>query len=486
MEIECIGDIDLKDPNAQHRLLFECALDIILLVDWAGDILDANYAAIKAYGYSKDELLRLNARDLRIPGERSFTTEQLKKAYTQGQTFETVHKRKDGNTFPVEVSAQGVIINDKRMLIAVVRDITKRREYEKTIARLAAIVESSDDAIIGMTGDGVITEWNHGANKLYGYTAKEAVGRPISILIPKGREWELPHIIQTIKNGGHIEHFDTLRLRKDGTTVAVSMTASPVRGPRGELLGISWTARDISRRKKVEEDLAEARETAEIYLDLISHDINNLNQTAMGYLELALEAKYLDEAKELIKKPLEALESSSKLIGSVGKLKQTREGALKYQSIDLCNILKDVVEQYSRLSGEGVSISFKPLDKSHVIANDLIRDVFSNLISNAVKHSEGIRPLTIDVSVEPAREDGRKYYRVVVEDNGPGVPDELKPRLFTRFRRGKTKASGKGMGLFLVNTLVKDFHGRVWAEDRVRGDHTQGARFVVLLPAADK
>jgi PAS domain S-box-containing protein len=486
MEIECIGDINLRDVNAQYRLLFECALDIIFISDLNGNILDVNHAGIRSYGYTRDQLLSMNVRDLRIPSERGLATKQLNEAYTKGNTYETVHQRKDGSTFHVEISARGIIVDKEKLLINIVRDITKRKENEKYLARIAAIVESSDDAIIGMTVDGVITEWNHGAVGLYGYTAKEMLGQSVSILIPKDRAGELSHILETIKNGGRIIHFDTVRLRKDMTSVLVSLTASPIKGRSGEVLGISWTARDITERKKVEEELEEAKENVELYLDLMSHDINNYNQTAMGYLELAFEAKTLNEAKELMKKPFEALENSSKLIENVSKLKQVKTKSLKYHAIDLCDVFKGLVQEYTHISGKDVVINFKPYDGCFVVANNLVRDVFSNLISNSIKHSDDVRPLIINISIEPFEENGRKCYKAMVEDNGPGIPDELKGKIFRKFQRGKTRASGKGLGLFLVNTLVTDFGGKVWVEDRVQGDYTKGARFVVTLPVVEK
>jgi PAS domain S-box-containing protein len=336
-----------------------------------------------------------------------------------------------------------------------------------------------------MTPDGIITEWNHGAERLYGYTDKEVIGKSIGIVIPKDREGELSLILNTIKNGGHVDHYDTVRLRKDGNTVFVSMTASPIKGPDGELLGISWTARDITERKKTEEELAEAKEIAELYLDLMSHDINNVNQAALGYMELAIDAKTLEQAKELMKNSYEALENSSKLIENVSKIKKIKTRSLKYHAIDLCDIIKSLKEQYSHLSGSDVAINLKQEGGCHVVANDLIRDVFSNLITNAIKHSDGVRPLMINISVEPVKENGQQYYRITVEDNGPGIPDELKGKLFEKFKRGRTKASGKGLGLFLVKSFVKDFNGKIWVEDRVQGDHTKGARFVVMLPAVE-
>jgi signal transduction histidine kinase len=120
-----------------------------------------------------------------------------------------------------------------------------------------------------------------------------------------------------------------------------------------------------------------------------------------------------------------------------------------------------------------------------VEANELLKDAFVNLIANAVKHSDEEKPLTVNVKAEPVKENGKKYYRCTVEDDGPGIPDGLKSKLFHRFQRGTTKAHGKGLGLYLVRTLVEGYHGKVWVEDRVTGDHTKGARFVIMLPAID-
>jgi signal transduction histidine kinase len=117
------------------------------------------------------------------------------------------------------------------------------------------------------------------------------------------------------------------------------------------------------------------------------------------------------------------------------------------------------------------------------MATELLQDVFSNLISNAIKHSAG--DITIDIDMRKTRYDGIEYCTVSVSDNGPGIPDEKKKALFTRFMRGTTKAKGTGLGLYLVKSLVETFKGYVWAEDRVSGDHTKGSKFVAMLPLVE-
>lgn len=250
--------------------------------------------------------------------------------------------------------------------------------------------------------------------------------------------------------------------------------------------GIVVTHIDITSRVMAERSAEDAKKRNEIYVDLMSHDINNMNQVAMGYLELALSLQNFEEAKGLISKSMESLARSSRLIDTVRKIQKIRSKSLKEYEVDICNILQDLRKQYASVPGRHITINFMPISGCHVVANELILDVFSNLISNAIKHSDQNKPLDINMSVTKVMENGREYNKVSVEDNGSGIPDEIKAKLFTRFQRGQTKANGQGLGLYLVKTLVDDFHGKVWVEDRVPGDHTKGTRFVVMLSAAEK
>ncbi len=251
-----------------------------------------------------------------------------------------------------------------------------------------------------------------------------------------------------------------------------------------KLQGIVVTHIDITARVMAEIAVEEAKKQSELYLDLMSHDINNLNQAALGYLELAMETSSPEESKRMMSKPIESLEDSSKLIDNVRTLKKVTSGTLNAQEIDLCHVLQKLREQYASVQGRLVTINFKHILGCRVIANELIMDVFSNLISNAIKHSDAGKPLDIDIDVVVINDEGREYDRVTIEDNGPGIPDTLKEKLFTRFQRGSTHANGTGLGLYLVKMLVEKFHGQVWVEDRVPGDYTKGTRFVVMLPAA--
>ncbi len=273
---------------------------------------------------------------------------------------------------------------------------------------------------------------------------------------------------------------------KDGSKSYWFNIKFPLRDASGNMY-VGGIGVDITRQKQTEEALKEAKDRNELYVDLMGHDINNINQVAMGYLELAADALSLDNGdKELIEKPLEALRSSVRLIENVQKLKKLDGGGLRAEAIDLNKVLLEMKTQYTESNGKNVVINYEPEPYCRVMANGLLNDVFSNLIINSIKHSDPQQPLTINIGLEQVTEKETKYYKVIVEDDGPGIPDNLKNRLFIRFQRGQTKAIGKGLGLYLVHTLVNDFHGKIWVEDRMQGDHTKGARFVIMLPAVEK
>jgi signal transduction histidine kinase len=274
--------------------------------------------------------------------------------------------------------------------------------------------------------------------------------------------------------------YETENMARDGTRFPIEVAANYVKYGDQELM--CGYARDITERKRAESELRAAKAQAELYLDLMSHDINNMNQVSLGFLELAMDTLNLDEeGRAIISKSMGALENSSRLIDKVRKLQKARSGELSAQEIDLGRILGDVCSYYRRMHAGNAAINYEPAIDYMVIANELLYDVFSNIVDNAIKHAKD-RPV-IDIRLEEVDECDGSFYKVVIEDNGGGVPDEHKSRIFDRFHRGNTKVMGKGLGLYLAKTLVEGYNGRIWVEDRVPGDHTKGSKFIVLLPA---
>jgi PAS domain S-box-containing protein len=281
---------------------------------------------------------------------------------------------------------------------------------------------------------------------------------------------------------GECAPFEKEYFRKDGTRLPVLVGKRLL--SRDPLTWASF-AMDLTARRNAEQGLKRAREQAELYLDVMGHDINNLNQIALGYLELAGETAGLsEEGRMFMDKSVETLKRSSRLIDNVKKLQKARNGNAVPVMIDVAYTVREVSKAYCTPGKVEVHTNVRDRDRFYVKADDLLPEVFSNLVDNAIKHSLSQKPC-VAVIVNRIGRSGRSYYKIDVEDDGPGIPDELKEVIFNRHLRSSKYSKGSGIGLFLVKTLVRSYGGQVWVEDREPGDRSKGARFVVLLPAAE-
>jgi len=252
-----------------------------------------------------------------------------------------------------------------------------------------------------------------------------------------------------------------------------------------ELLDANKALREeVAWRMKIEQELLESKSQAELYLDLMGHDISNINQIAMGFLELSIESTALDEeTRILISKPLEVLNNSSRLIDNVRKLQKVMAGNIPKKIIDLGQVLLNVKDMHSDIPGRDITINYTPIEGCMVNADEFLTDVFANILNNSIKHSQGAVVINITAVKNSCGEDRRVYHKVMIEDNGPGIPDEQKKNLFANIKKNERRAIRRGLGLRLAKTLVNGYQGRLWVEDRVPGEHGKGARFVVELPA---
>jgi signal transduction histidine kinase len=242
--------------------------------------------------------------------------------------------------------------------------------------------------------------------------------------------------------------------------------------------------RNQVKRIESEAALKAAKAQAELYLDLMGHDINNMHQVALGYLELARDLPPGEDQVRFLDKPVEVLQRSTQLIQNVRKLQKLKDGVFRTQEVDVCDVLMDVQREFGAVPHKAITLNMNECERCLVQANELLHDVFANLVSNAIKHTGDRADIVIDLDIIMDR--GARYCRVMVEDDGPGIPDDFKERIFNRMLRGTTKAKGMGLGLYLVKSLVDSYGGRIWVEDRIQGDHMKGARFVVILPSAGK
>ncbi len=251
-----LGEEALRDSVDRYRTLFEYAPDGILIADAASRYLDANPSICRMLGYSREELVRLHPSDIVDPSETARIGEALR-VFTSTPEYrrEWKFRRRDAKQFDVEVIATKMPDGN---VMAMIRDITARKQAEAAAAQLAAIITSSDDAVVGKTLEGVVTSWNAGAEQVFGYSAEEMMGRPITRLIPDERLHEEAEILGRVRRGESVRHLDTVRVRKDGRRIDVSITTSAIKDARGNVIGASKIARDITEAKRTYDALRQS------------------------------------------------------------------------------------------------------------------------------------------------------------------------------------------------------------------------------------
>jgi PAS domain S-box-containing protein len=349
------------------------------------------------------------------------------------------------------------------------------------LERFKTLLDQSNDAIFLLqVPGGRFVEVNESACKQMGYDHQEFSNMSIYDIAPEASR-QIDELFSGKKGSLMLS---AILQTKGGTLIPYEINMRIVDfGGKSYAVAV---ARDITERKRAEDALKEAKARSELYVDLMGHDINNIDQSALGYLELAkdlLDTKgRLDKSDEmLILTPIENLKASSALIDNVRKLQKEKSGDYQKKPMPLDMVIGEVIGRFRHVPGREVSITFTNRCSCVVMANDLLGDVFTNLIGNSIKHSSG--PLDVRVIVECAHVQDQRFCRISVEDNGPGIPDSRKLAIFQRVPGEKGKYAGKGLGLILVKTLIDDYHGRIWVEDRVKGDSGKGSRFIVQLPA---
>jgi PAS domain S-box-containing protein len=379
----------------------------------------------------------------------------------------------------------------------VVRDLNEIRQAEEAPLRLAAIVESSDDAIIGKDLQGIITDWNAGARRIFGYTAEEMIGRSVTLLIPPERLDEEALILSKLRCGERLEHFETVRIRKDGKRIDVSLTTSPIKDPQGRIIGASKIARDITERKMTDAVLKDSEERYRLlsqslrdadlrkdeFLAMLAHELRNPLATVLFAVEAlrlfpADDPAFIDSRRIIT----ERVQHISHLLDDLLDVSRITRGKIQLRKavLNLNTVISKVVEQIrprvlERSQELTVSLIGQPLQ----VEADPTRmeQVFSNLLSNAVKYTS--RGGKIWVSNSRISDE----VEVIVKDSGVGIASDLLPRIFDPFVQGQQaldrSQGGLGIGLTLVKSLV-EMHGGTVAV--CSGGPGKGAEFRVRLP----
>ena len=371
---------------------------------------------------------------------------------------------------------------------ALVQATLARRETERADdqrLQLAAIVESSADAIIASSLDGVIGSWNRAAEQLFGYAAGEVVGQPVSILLPPGVEGEERGLIERLSRGESAAPFETKRRRKDGTMVDVSVTLSAIRGSGDDLVGVSLAARDISDRRRAEAAVLRARDLAEAanreleaFSYSVAHDLRAPLRGINGFSQALLEdhvAALDDEGKDYLRRVRDSADEMGRLIDGLLSLARLSRIDVRTSRIDLSELARAAVAR---------AREFEPDRSVEATIEDGLTDrgdgtllgvVIANLVTNAWKFTRNQPRARVEFG--SSQRDGRTVY--FVRDNGAGFDMAYAAKLFGVFQRlhKQSEFEGTGVGLATVQRIVRRHGGRVWAEGKV-GD---GACFYFTL-----
>lgn len=347
---------------------------------------------------------------------------------------------------------------------------------------LSAIVSSSDDAIVSKDLNGIVTSWNSAAERIFGYAAEEMIGKSITTIIPPELQNDETRILQTIARGERIEHFETVRLKKSGERIEVSLTVSPVKDGSGRIVGAAKIAREITQRKKAERALHTAEKLASVgrLAATVAHEINNPLEALTNLIYLARQSSDQPDVREYLAGAEEELGRVSQLTRqTLGFYRQTT-GASPIRVGSMVIALLSVFASRTRNKGIEIDPEIKGDPEIHAVPGE-IRQLLANLLSNGIDAVDGGGRIRIRVS--PATEwngHRREGVRVTVADNGPGISQEVRSQLFEPFFTTK-KEVGTGLGLWVCSSIVGKHRGTI----RVKSSTAQGkswTAFSVFLP----
>lgn len=487
---------ELYATNLRFGGVVQISEDAIISVDDQQRITLFNPGAEKIFGFSRDEIIG-QPLDLLIPkrfrnvhrGQVHGFANSPDTLRAMGQRNTIYGLRKDGNEFPAEASISKYEAGGEKVMTVRLRDVSEKQVAERGLRELAAIVRWSDDAIVGESLEGLITSWNAGAERIYGYSAEEVIGRPASILLPPERKVEVSRNIDRARTGEGFRE-DTSRIAKDGQVINVSLTVSPIRDANSEVVGVSTSARDISERKKLEEQLRQSQKMEAIgrLAGGIAHDFNNLLSIIVGYtyvLQTSLPDD--DSLRGSAQQVMHAAEKASSLTRQL--LAFSRRQVMQAEVLDVNDILASMERLLPRLIGEDVDLRVaKAPDVPHVKADpSQIEQVLMNLVVNARDAMPNGGKLTIetaDVSFDPQQavhhgvKPGR-YVMLAVSDTGVGMDAQTRAHIFEPFFTTKEPGRGTGLGLATVYGIVTQSNGHVWVYSEVG----RGTTFKIYFPA---
>ena len=344
--------------------------------------------------------------------------------------------------------------------------------------RFKILFEESLDAVFIINRQGIIMDLNSAGCELLGYSPEEIIGQNVESTWV--RKEDQTRLLKALGSSDRIRDFEIALKKKDDSKLICLVTTFVRKSSSGEVLGYQGILRDVTKSRELELSLKAEYERAEFYNDLMSHDINNFNQGAMSNLELLLLSGELSgKSQRYVKNALDQITGSANLISNLRKLQAIKSGEIVAQTVDVSELLEDaILSSRALFPGKDVEIKVAcETDDTVVIGSRLLFEAFVNLITNAIKFNRA-KDIQIVICVS-SHESG--FLKLEFMDNGPGIEDSMKEKIFDRSLRLHPEMWGTGLGLTLVKTIIESFGGCIYVENRVKNDHTHGSNFVAIL-----
>jgi PAS domain S-box-containing protein len=480
---------ELRGRTEELTDFFENATVGLHWVGPDGTILWANQAELDLLGYMESEYIGRNISEFHVDRD---VIEDILCRLTSKQELHSYEARlrcKDGSVRHVLISSN-VYWKDGQFIHTrcFTRDITDRKIAEEAITRLGAIVESSDDAIISKDLNGIIRSWNSGAERIFGYTADEIVGKPVTTLAVPERVEEIPNILERIRRGERLDHYITKRQTKGGRVLTISLTVSPIRDSTGRIIGASKVARDITERENAEQmlraannALSRANNDLEQFAYAAAHDLKEPLRMVTVYSQM-LNRSFGDvlgaDGQKFLAYSIQGAQRMDALVqGLLAYLQASTFGQDLPSAIDANAALERAVQNLQLTieeSGASITRAKLPAVRVHEVH---LEQLFQNLLGNAIKY-RGQRAPCIAVGCE---ESSSGETVIFIRDNGIGIAPEYKEQVFELFKRLHTsdRYSGSGLGLSICKRILEHYGCRIWVES----EPGQGSTFYFTLPA---
>jgi len=465
--------------------------DAVLVTDAQGRITFANSVATRLTGWPLEhakgrlltEIFPIVNEHTRQPVENP-VAKVLKTGAIVGLANHTILISRSGRDIPIDDSAAPIRLPDGTLfgVVLIFRDITEQRQAEHARAWLAAIVESSDDAIVSKTLEGQITSWNPGAVRLFGYAPQEIIGKPITAIIPTELYAEEADVLARLRRGERVDHFETVRLAKDGRRIEVSLTVSPIKNEQGEIIGASKIAREITERKRAERALLEADRRKDEFLATLAHELRH--PLAPIYNSVQLLCRVGHDRPEL-KTPCDILERQlqqlTRLVDDLADVSRVRAGRidLKNEPVDLGRLLRSLdssMRPAFDASRQQLILTLR--EEPIYVYGDSSRllQVFSNILHNANKYTPGGGQIVVNCECT-----GREVV-VRIRDTGIGIPTDMLDAVFEAWvqvdRSDRGAQRGLGLGLSVAKRLIELHGGQIEARSAGEG---KGSEFAIRM-----